>query len=239
MNREYHRWYSRSLQREMELLVFGHAGARVLVFPTSSGRFFDWEDRGMVSALGEHLEQGWIQLFCLDSVDAESWYAESRHPRERALRHIEYERYILDEALPFGKAKNSNPYLITTGASFGAYHALNFGCRHPDVADRVIGMSGLYDIGQFTNGYSDENVFSNNPRQYLQLKPDAERLRLLRHLDIILAIGQDDPSRPSNDQISQALWNQGIWHALRIWDGWAHGWPRWQQMIRLYIGGHD
>ncbi len=35
MNREYLRWFSPSLQRDMEMLVFGHAGARVLVFPTS------------------------------------------------------------------------------------------------------------------------------------------------------------------------------------------------------------
>ena len=44
MNREYHRWYSPSLERDMELLVFGHSGARTLVFPTSMGRFFQWED---------------------------------------------------------------------------------------------------------------------------------------------------------------------------------------------------
>jgi esterase/lipase superfamily enzyme len=41
----------------MEMLVFGEAGQRVLAFPTSMGRFFDWEDRGMVSAL-EALEAG-------------------------------------------------------------------------------------------------------------------------------------------------------------------------------------
>jgi len=46
MHREYQHWYSPSLGREMELLIFGHAGARVLVFPTSMGRFFEWEDRG-------------------------------------------------------------------------------------------------------------------------------------------------------------------------------------------------
>ena len=34
MNREYHRWYSHRLGRDMELLIFGHAGAKVLVFPT-------------------------------------------------------------------------------------------------------------------------------------------------------------------------------------------------------------
>ena len=52
-----------SLNRDMELLVFGHAGARVLVFPTSMGRYYEWEDRGMMGALGEHIERGWIQVF--------------------------------------------------------------------------------------------------------------------------------------------------------------------------------
>ena len=35
MNREFHRWYSPSLGRDMDLLVFGHAGARAIVYPTS------------------------------------------------------------------------------------------------------------------------------------------------------------------------------------------------------------
>ncbi|PJF27694.1 MAG: esterase, partial [Phototrophicales bacterium] len=33
MHREYHRWHSPSLDRSMELLIFGHAGARVIIFP--------------------------------------------------------------------------------------------------------------------------------------------------------------------------------------------------------------
>ena len=65
MNREYHIWHSPSLNRNMELLVFGHGGSRVLVFPTSMGRYYEWEDRGMMDALGEHIERGWIQVFCL------------------------------------------------------------------------------------------------------------------------------------------------------------------------------
>ena len=84
MHREHRRWQSPSLGKEMDLLIFGHAGARMLVFPTSMGRFFEWEDRGMMHALGEHLENGWLQLYCVDSVDAESWYAKHKHPADRA-----------------------------------------------------------------------------------------------------------------------------------------------------------
>jgi esterase/lipase superfamily enzyme len=59
----------------MELLVFGHGGARVIVFPTREGRFFDYENFGLVASLSHRIEAGRIQLFCVDSVDSESLYA--------------------------------------------------------------------------------------------------------------------------------------------------------------------
>ena len=238
MKREYHHWHSPSLDREMELLVFGHAGARVLAFPTSMGRFYQWEDFGMVGALQHHLEQGWIQLFCVDSVDNESWYATARPPAERAHRHVQYDRYLETEVLPLTAQLNANPYLIATGSSFGAYQAVNFAFRHPRLVDRVIGMSGLYDISHFAPG-DDPDIYFNNPCAYIANEHDPARLTALRHLDIVLTIGRDDPSRPNNEQFSDLLWSKDIWHALRLWDGWAHDWPYWQQMIQRYIGGHD
>ncbi|RMG98061.1 MAG: esterase [Chloroflexi bacterium] len=239
MNREYHRWYSPSLGRDMELLIFGHAGARVLVFPTSMGRFYEWEDRHMTQVLGEHLERGWIQMYCVDSVDAESWYARWKHPADRAWRHVQYEQYLLNEVLPLSRQKNPNPFLITTGASFGAYHAVNFALRHPHLVGRTIGMSGIYDISRWTDGYYDDNIYFHNPCHYMANEHDSARLRQLQQMDIILAVGRDDGLRPNNEYLSGLLWQKGIGNALRIWDGWAHDWPWWQQMIQLYIGGHD
>jgi len=62
---------------------------------------------------------------------------------------------------------------------------------------------------------------------------------LLQHLDIIFAIGAQDPNINNNRWLSQVLWQKGIWHALRIWDGWAHDWPYWLKMVRMYMSGHD
>jgi len=135
----------------MELLVFGHAGARVIVFPTSMGRFFQWEDTGMIGALGEPLENGHIQVFCVDSVDGESWYNKQIHPADRARRHIQYDRYLLNEVLPFTTTHNANSYLMTTGTSFGAYHAVNFAFRYPQLVNRVV------DVGP----YIDQKVWVN------------------------------------------------------------------------------
>lgn len=238
MNREYHRWYSPSLNRDMELLVFGHAGARVLVFPTSGGSFFEWEDRGMPSVIGESLEKGWLQMVCVSNVDMESWYARWAEPAGRAYRHAQYDGYLYNEVLPFMDSKNSNPYVIAAGASFGGYHAMTFGLKHPDRVRRILAMSGLFDIRRFSDGYSDDNVYFNNPMQFVP-NESGWRLDRIREMDIIMATGHEDRLMQSARDLSVAMWSKGIGNALREWDGWAHDWPYWSQMFGMYIGGHD
>jgi esterase/lipase superfamily enzyme len=223
----------------MELLVLGHGGARVLVFPTSKGRFYEWEDRGIIHALGDQVERGWLQFYCVDSVDAESWYAYWKHPGDRAWRHEQYNHYLLQEVLPLSTYLNGNPFLITVGASFGAYHAVNFALRFPHLVGSTIGLSGIYDIRQWVFGHDEKNVYANNPVAFIPNEHDSGRLAALRQLDIILVTGQDDSLRYSSEELSSALWNKGIGNALRIWDGWSHDWPYWERMLRLYIGGHD
>lgn len=239
MHREYHRWYSPSLNRDMEMLIFGHAGARMLIFPTSQGRYYEWEDRGMVGALWEHLERGWLQLYCVDSVDAESWYCNWAHPGGRAYRHHQYFEYLLNEVLPLSNHKNQNPFLMTMGASFGAYHAMTFGLKHPDKVDRILGFSGIYDIRAWTDGYSDDYVYFNNPMQFIEHESDPHRLNQLQQLDIIMAVGRDDRLVQSSRAMSGLLWSKGIGNALREWDGWSHDWPYWEKMMLTYINGHD
>ena len=100
MNREYHKWYSSRLDREMELLVFGHSGLPVLVFPTSGGRFFEFEDRNMISAVGDRVERGDLQFFCVDSVDMESWYNRNVPPRWKKAQHEQKEDNQIHEVVP-------------------------------------------------------------------------------------------------------------------------------------------
>jgi esterase/lipase superfamily enzyme len=237
MHRAYHRWNSPSLGRPMELLVFGHAGAPIIVFPTSRGRFFEYEDRGMVGALWNQIEQGWVQLYCVDSVDEESWYCDWAHPSGRIQRHDQYERYVIDEVIPFIKERNDNPFLIAHGCSFGASHAMLFGLRHPTLFRRVLAFSGYYDMSHFTGDYQSEDLYYHNPIQFIAGLQEGQLAQDLRRLDIIMAIGRDDDAAWTNTHLSDSLWSKGIWHAMRWWDGWAHDWPYWQQMIRLYISG--
>jgi esterase/lipase superfamily enzyme len=226
----------------MELLVFGHAGARVLVFPTRVGRFYDYENMGMVGALAHHINQGWLQLFCLDSIDQETFYCNWCQPRDRILRHISYERYVLDEVLPLTRQLNGNPYLISHGCSFGAYHAVNIALRHPHLFNRIVAFSGRYDLTTapegFRNlfdGYYDQDVYFNMPNHYMANMSDNGMLDNIRRLDIKLVIGEHDPFLEDNKKLSGLLWEKGVWHLFKVWNGRAHGYRRWREMVTWFL----
>ena len=105
----------------MELLTYGHGGMPVIVFPNSMGRFYDYEERGMIGAVGYQYDGGRLQAYCLDSVDSESWHNKSIPPRERALRHLQYESYVIHEALPFIRERNPEARVAAlSGCSFRA-----------------------------------------------------------------------------------------------------------------------
>lgn len=237
MLREYHKWHSPSLNRDMELLTFGHAGARVIVFPTSMGRYFDWENRHMMETLGPHLENGWIQMYCVDSVDSESWYNDHVDPNTKAARHLQYQDYIINEVMPFTRSKNDNGFAMAVGASFGAYHAVSIGLRFPWHFNRILAMSGLYDLGSWTQGADSYAIHQSNPLEYMRWLDDHDKLEQIKRQDIILPIGRDDQSFARCEAFSQVLWDRGVWHAFRAWDGMAHDWPYWQEMLLLYIAG--
>jgi esterase/lipase superfamily enzyme len=237
MNREYHKWYSPTLRRDMPCLVYGHAGTPMLVFPTSRGSFHEYEDRGMIGALASFINQGWFQVFCPTSVDEESWYNYGAHPGYRVHRHIEYENYVIHEFLPFIRSKNRTDYLIVTGCSFGGYHSINFAFRHSDVVNKVISLGGAYDIHQFVTGYYDDNCYFNNPMDYMPNLTDEWYMSQLRQMKIILGTGEWDMCLDSNIKLSNILNGKSIPHWLDVWgDHTGHDWPWWRQMIVKYLG---
>jgi esterase/lipase superfamily enzyme len=240
MHHEYTAWRSPSLNgRHMGVHVWGHAGAKMLVFPTSLGSHREWTDRRMHLVLRDHLERGWLQMIALDHVHDESWYDKKRHPGARAWRHLQYHDYLVNELLPFVHHRNPTPYVIAAGASFGGYQAMSFGLRFPRHVDRIIAMSGLFDISGQAQGHMDANVYAANPMAFIPNEHDHDRLSAMRRQDIIIAIGRGDPNFGNNEEFSSLLWSKGIGNALRVWDGHAHDWPYWEKMIRIYVNGHD
>lgn len=237
MNREYHKWYSPSLNRDMELLLFGHGGRPVLAFPTSMGRFYQNEDFSLIGTLAERLEQGAIQIVCIDSVDSESWYNRGIPLHDRAERHRQYEQYIIQEVLPFFKERNDrvSQDLNTTGASFGAYHAVNFGFRHPDIVHRIVAMSGAYSLQFLVHSDYDTEVYFNSPIDFLPNLHDDWYLSRMRQQDIILAVGSEDICLGSTQQLSTELWAKNVPHNFDVWQGAWHDWPWWKMMALKFF----
>jgi esterase/lipase superfamily enzyme len=229
--REYLKDWSQALGRDMEVLRFGSAGLPLLVFPTSMGRFYQWEDFGLVGALADKIEAGFIQLWCVDSVDGESWYAGERSPDERVGRHLQYERYLLDELMP------RIPWRpVTTGTSFGAFHALLLALRHPTRVNGFVGLSGAYDAARWLDGQGGEGAYLTNPLAFLPGLTDEAYLGPLREMKKkVIATGQDDPNVAESLRCGELLKEKGVDVWLDVLPGWAHDWPYWQEMMRRYV----
>jgi esterase/lipase superfamily enzyme len=226
----------------MELLVFGHAGESVVVFPTRAGRFYDYENWGLVGVASDAIYAGRLRLYCVDSVDAQALYCRCRPPQERIARSLQYERYILEEVIPLVRSHDSTAPITAHGCSIGAYHAVTIAFRHPDAFCRVVGLSGRYDltraIGRFPDlldGYYDENVYFQTPSHFIPGLTDPCLLDKLRRLDITFAVGDADSFCENTRQLSRALWERGVPNRLDVWPGEAHCAQEWRQMVRVYL----
>ncbi|NOT83325.1 MAG: esterase family protein [Methylococcaceae bacterium] len=242
MNREYHRQWSDSLQRDMELLIFGYAGAKVLIFPTRKGRFYEYENLGLVKCLADKIQQGYLQLFCIDSIDNESLYCDAAHPLSRIQRHIAFEKYVIQEILPFMHARNSHECVIAHGLSLGAYHATNIAFRHPHLFKKLVACSGRFDLTlnvedfkDLFDGFYNEDIYFHTPSHFLPNLDCPWRLSKLRAMDITLVIGKEDPFLQNNQRLSLILREKDIHHQLLVWDDRAHSGYYWRRMAALYI----
>lgn len=245
MNAAYYKEYSHELNREMEFKVFGHAGKPCLVFPAQNGRFFDYENFGMVNAIKDYIDAGRIQLFCCDSVDAETWSFETGNPRQRIEQHERYVHYILDELVPriheiSAAGITKEQLIMTTGCSMGAFHALNFFLRRPDLFDKVIALSGIYHADFFFQDYHDELTYVNSPSDYLPNLPEDHRfMELYRRSEVILCCGRGAWEQEMEDSLHTM---EEIFHEKKIdlWvDYWgydvSHDWYWWKKQMDYFL----
>ena len=218
------------------MLVFGHAGMPALVFPSSCGTFWEFEHFGMVEAVRWQLESGRLRLFCVDSVDAESWYNRDVAPRWKIARHMQYEDYLLHEVVPLTGAPWGAAEVVAVGCSFGGYHAANIALRHPAMFRGFLSLSGIYDPTRFLHGYFDEDCYFNAPTHYLANMHDSGQLARYQDRVFVMATGEWDICRGANEHMRDVLAGKGIPHQLHIWGERAvHDWPVWRRMLATYM----
>jgi len=241
VNIEYHKWWSKALSQDMELKTYGSSGKPVLVFPAQGGRFYEYEDFGMVEALQELIEAGRLRLFTVDSIDSQSWANWNAHPADRARRHEDYDYYILEEVLPFarGQCGNAEQHFITTGCSMGAYHAANFFFRHPEHFDGMIALSGLYQLELFIGDYMDDHVYFNSPIAYLSNLNDRWYIDRYRQSQIIICSGQgawEERILADTLALKKVLEEKQIPAWIDIWgQDVNHDWPWWRKMAPYFF----
>src|SRR6476469_1982183 len=190
MRRETTSWFSNNLGMDMPLVAYGHAGYPLLMFPTAAADYLEYERFYLVDAIKPLIEAGQIRAYSINSVNRWSLLNEQMPPRLKAELLTRYDRYISDEVLPLirNENKEDDARPITTGASLGAFLAANEYFKHPDLFRGVIAMSGSYDIRSYLKGHYDDNVYFNNPVDYLSNLNDDYYLPLLQKADKILIL---------------------------------------------------
>ena len=164
MEIRYYNEYSQCLNRDMDFIVYGHTGIPILVFPAQDGHCQDYENFGMVDTIKDKIEQGLVQLFCVGSVDEESYSDEMGNPAHRSYILEQFYYHICDEMVPrIHEINGTGKMIYTTGCSLGATHAANMMLRRPDLFMGCIGLSGYYDTDLFFGQYVDENIYNNSP----------------------------------------------------------------------------
>lgn len=213
------------------MLTFGTRGIPVILFPSSMGSYFEQKDRGMIDAAHWFIGQGLVKIYCPDSIDTLSWYNSQAAPPLRAYNHTCYDRLILQEVAERAIMETGHGRIVTAGCSFGGYHAANFAFRHAELVSYMFSMSGIFNISSRLDGYYDDNVYYNNPMDFMPANEDPNLWRM----GIVLGVAEQDICRAQNEQLSVILNQKGIAHWLDIRKGATHDWPSWREMFPLYL----
>jgi esterase/lipase superfamily enzyme len=239
MKREITSWHSPSLNKEMEIVTYGHYGQALLMLPTAAADYLEYERFLLIDAISDHIKSGKFKVFSINSINSESWLNSKMWPRHKAMRHTQFNEYIYNEVIPFIKMNTSaGTPIYTTGASLGALHAANLYFKRPDLIDGTIAMSGAYDLTNYSKGYWDEDVYFNSPCHYLPNLDDnyfLPKLKSANHIHIVTGSGNyEDPD--ASRKLSGILSAKGIPHELDVW-GWdmPHDWPTWRAILPYYM----
>lgn len=236
MNKKIKTWRSPSLGKDMSVAIYGDGGTPVLAFPTRGKSCEQWETRGMTDALSLQLEEGFNQLFCVGSVDDESFLNDRIDASKRILRHVQFESFVIEEVVPLIRSVNQVPYLIAAGVDLGGYQALNLGLKYPKQFGKAIGISGIYDIKHFLDDFYSENVYYNNPVDYMPNLNKQALLQQIREVDYRIVSFTQDQRKGEAEQMSNVLRMKFIDHKLDIWDlDEKDEWELWKQMIKTHI----
>ena len=221
------------------MAVYGNYGFALLLVPTASADYLEYERFQLIDSLAPYINAGKIKVFSINSINNESWLNNHMDPRHKIIRHKQFNDYVYNEVVPFIKTNTSQETpIIIAGASFGALHSMNLFLKRPDLINGVIAMSGVYGLTEYTDGFFDEQVYYNSPMHYMPNLTDhsiLEQIRQSSHIHLLSGSGAyEDPN--SARRFADILYSKNIWYELDIWGHeWMHDWYTWRAMLPHYL----
>ncbi|MEW4368758.1 esterase family protein [Paenibacillus kandeliae] len=242
---QYRKEYSSALGRDMEYKVYGDRGKPMLVFPTSLGRFYQYEDSGMIDELAPWIDAGKLQVWACDSIDEETFFSSHWNVEDRMNRHEQYNAYIVHELIPhiLWESQHNNhgheQKILISGCSMGAYYSGNFFFRHPHFFDTLLAFSGVYSVQHFFGDHRLGAAYYNSPLDYLPGLHEEHLLNQYRSSRIILCCGQgawEDEMRYETGRMQHILEQKQIPARVEFWGHDVdHDWYWWRQQLRYYM----
>jgi esterase/lipase superfamily enzyme len=238
MRRDITKWWSPNLNREMEIVAYGHHGFALLLFPTAAADYLEYERFQLIDSIKPFIEAGQCKVYSINSINSESWLNSKMEPRDKAIRHQQYNYYITEEVVPFIQNDcNGEAKIITSGASLGALHAANSFFRRPDLFEGTLAMSGVYDLHTYSKGYWDETCYFNSPVHYVPNLGGAHLELLQKKQHIYFTSGRGDYESPEGSlTMGRILDAKGIPNTVDLWGPeYKHDWPTWRDMLPHYL----
>ena len=232
---------SPALGRRAHVWCFGDVGTPVIVFPSNAGVAHEWQQSGMVDALGRHLARGGMKLYCPESNISVSFSGEGPLCA-RMERHRQYEHFILETLVPFIREDCRAPQarMVATGCSMGAMYSALFALKFPEVFKSALCMSGRYRGASYIKGggYSDELYF-NDPLAFVPNLEGAalERVRRQTHLTLVVGRGPfENNCIPETIELGSWLHKKGIPNHLALWGHDSrHDYTWWRRQAAHYL----
>lgn len=197
----------------------------------------------MVEALADWLEGGRLKLYTVESNVSEAWTRKENPPQWRIGRHQLYEKFVLQDLVPFiyNDCNKADIPIAVSGTSLGAFYAVNFSLKFPRIFRYALCMSGRYDATWMTQGFSNDDIYFNNPMAYVPgIGGDyLEQIRQYTHIALVCGQGKwEDGNIEDTIRLAGLLEQKGISHQLDLWGhDVSHQWPWWQKQARHHLAG--
>jgi esterase/lipase superfamily enzyme len=233
-------WKSPSLGgREITFCRYGVSGTPLLLFPTAGGDAEEPERFHMISAIGDFLADLRLKVYVVDSVAGQAWVQECRTLQEAAQAQNRFDECLVREVVPaiHRDCGGDAGMIWTAGSSIGAFNALAVLCRHPDIFQTAICMSGTYNMNKFLEGEITREYYDSSPLDFVP-NLTGKHLELLKQRFVLLAHGQGAHEEPAQSwSVEKVLGPQGIPNRVDAWsDEWRHDWVTWRKMLPQFLG---